>query len=441
MFHARTASSFAKGATSCAARSTRRAGSLPCACFPSCSRSASPPCLSVTALAADGGEESDSRPITHAPIVIGHRGASGYRPEHTLASYELAIDLGADFVEPDVVSTRDGVLVARHENEIGGTTDVADHPEFADRRTTKTIDGNAVTGWFTEDFTLAELKTLRARERLPELRQRNTLYDDRYEIPTLAEVIALVKAKQRSTHRTIGLYPETKHPTYFRSIGLALEAPLVRTLHAAGYRSARSPVFIQSFEVGNLRDLSRMTRLPLVQLVDAAGQPYDFVAGGDPRTYADLVTPDGLREVRRYAAGVGVAKNLIVPRDAAGTLLPPTTLVADAHAAGLLVHAWTFPQREQLPAAGLSRRRRGRSGQRGAVRQGLRRVRAVLRPGPGRRLQRQPGHRGRRARGAGALIAVRRRPEGRTPAAASRASGGSCPRRGRSGSRGRPCTA
>ena len=297
---------------------------------------------SVTALAADAGEESDSRPITHAPIVIGHRGASGYRPEHTLASYELAIDLGADFVEPDLVSTRDGVLVARHENEIGGTTDVADHPEFADRRTTKTIDGNAVTGWFTEDFTLAELKTLRARERLPELRQHNTLYDGRYEIPTLAEIITLVKAKQRSAHRTIGLYPETKHPTYFRSIGLALEAPLVRTLHAAGYRSAHSPVFIQSFEVGNLRDLAGMTRLPLVQLIDAAGQPYDFTASGDPRTYADLVTPAGLRDIRRYAAGIGVAKNLIVPRDASGALLPPTTLVADAHAAGLLVHAWTF---------------------------------------------------------------------------------------------------
>lgn len=297
---------------------------------------------SATVCAADDGEELNSRPITHEPIVIGHRGASGYRPEHTLASYELAIDLGADFVEPDIVSTSDGVLVARHENEIGGTTDVADHPEFAARRTTKTIDGNAVTGWFTEDFTLAELKTLRARERLPELRQRNTLYDGRYEIPTLVEVIALVKSKQRSLRRTIGLYPETKHPSYFRSIGLALEAPLVRTLHAAGYRGGRAPVFIQSFEVGNLRDLSGMTRLPLVQLVDAAGKPYDFVASGDPRTYADLVTPAGLREIGKYASGVGANKNLIVPRDAGGALLPPTSLIADAHAAGLVVHAWTF---------------------------------------------------------------------------------------------------
>jgi glycerophosphoryl diester phosphodiesterase len=287
-------------------------------------------------------EDMSSRPITPAPVVIGHRGASGYRPEHTLASYELAIDLGADYVEPDVVSTRDGVLVARHENEIGGTTDVADHAEFAGRRTTKTIDGAAVTGWFTEDFTLAELKTLRARERLPELRQRNTLYDGRYEIPTLAEVIDLVKRKQRSLHRTIGLYPETKHPTYFRSIGLALEAPLVRTLHAAGYRGANAPVFIQSFEVGNLRDLRRMTRLPLIQLVDASGQPYDFAASGDPRTYADLVTPAGLAEIATYANGIGAAKNLIVPRDAAGARLAPTSLIADAHAAGLVVHAWTF---------------------------------------------------------------------------------------------------
>jgi glycerophosphoryl diester phosphodiesterase len=296
----------------------------------------------TSACAANGDEDMSSRPITHAPIVIGHRGASGYRPEHTLASYELAIDLGADFVEPDIVSTRDGVLVARHENEIGGTTDVADHAEFAARRTTKTIDGVAVTGWFTEDFTLAELKTLRARERLPDLRQHNTLYDGRYEVPTLAEIIDLVKRKQRSAHRTIGLYPETKHPSYFRSIGLALEAPLVRTLHAAGYRSAHAPVFIQSFEVGNLRDLKRMTRLPLIQLVDASGKPYDFTASGDPRTYADLVTPAGLAEVATYASGVGVAKNLIVPRDANGALLAPTSLIADAHAAGLLVHAWTF---------------------------------------------------------------------------------------------------
>lgn len=296
----------------------------------------------LTAHAADGDEELNSPPVTHAPLVIGHRGASGYRPEHTLASYELAIDLGADFVEPDVVSTRDGVLVARHENEIGGTTDVADHPEFAARRTTKTIDGNAVTGWFTEDFTLAELKTLRARERLPELRQRNTLYDDRYEIPTLDEVIALVKSKERSLRRTIGLYPETKHPTYFRGIGLALEAPLVRTLNRAGYRNSHAPVFIQSFEVGNLRDLRRMTRLRLVQLIDASGRPYDFAASGDPRTYADLVTPAGLAEIAKYADGIGVAKDWIVPRDADGALLAPTTLIDDAHATGLVVHAWTF---------------------------------------------------------------------------------------------------
>jgi glycerophosphoryl diester phosphodiesterase len=281
--------------------------------------------------------------MAHSPIVIGHRGASGYRPEHTLAAYELAIDLGADFIEPDLVSTKDGVLVARHENEISGTTDVADHPGFAARHTTKTIDGITISGWFTEDFTLAELKTLRAKERLPELRQRNTLYDGRDEIPTLQEIIDLVKRKEKSwPHRKIGIYPETKHPTYFDSIGLSMEERLVEVLHANHYRGAGAPVFIQSFEVSNLKDLRTMTQLPLVQLIDAGGKPYDFVVNDDPRTYADLVTPEGLADVALYAHGIGANKNLIVPRDATGALQEPTRLIGDAHAAGLLVHAWTF---------------------------------------------------------------------------------------------------
>jgi glycerophosphoryl diester phosphodiesterase len=276
------------------------------------------------------------------PIVIGHRGASGHRPEHTLASYELAIDLGADFIEADLVSTKDGLLVARHENEIGGTTDVASHPEFASRKTTKTIDGASITGWFTEDFTLAELKTLRARERLPQIRPANTAYDGLYEIPTLQEVIDLVKRKSDGAHRRIGIYPETKHPTYFDSIGLSLEEPLVEILDRNGYRGANSPMYIQSFEVGNLRQLSGLTGLPLVQLLDASGRPYDFTVAGDPRTYADLATPDGLAGIAEYADGIGVNKNLIISRDAAGNLLSPTSVVGDAHEAGLIVHAWTF---------------------------------------------------------------------------------------------------
>jgi glycerophosphoryl diester phosphodiesterase len=284
----------------------------------------------------------DSAGGSRGPIVIGHRGASGYRPEHTLESYRLAIAMGADYVEPDLVSTRDGVLVARHENEISGTTDVSARPEFAPRRTTKTIDGVPVTGWFTEDFTLAELRTLRAKERLPDLRPGNTVYDGRFPVPTLDEVIALVRRESARLHRRVGIYPETKHPTYFASIGLPLEEPLVRTLRRAGLAHRSSPVFIQSFETANLRKLDRMVPVRLVQLVDATGAPYDFVAGGDPRTYADLVTPAGLRWVGRYADGVGVNKNLVVPRDADGRLLAPTTLVSDAHRVRLLVHAWTF---------------------------------------------------------------------------------------------------
>jgi glycerophosphoryl diester phosphodiesterase len=287
--------------------------------------------------AASGGA-AVAEPGKHAklPIVIGHRGASGYRPEHTLASYQLATEMGADYIEPDLVSTKDHVLVARHENNIKDTTDVADHPEFADREATKVIDGVSVSGWFTEDFTLAELKTLRAKERLPAVRPANTAFDGLYQVPTFQEVIDLAK------RRHVGIYPETKHPTYFRSIGLPLEGPLVRTLRANGYQGRNARVFIQSFEVGNLRRLNRMTDVPLVQLIDATGKPYDFVVSGDPRTYADLVTPAGLAEVATYADGVGVNKDLIVPRDAQNRLLSPTTLVRDAHRAGLLVHSWTF---------------------------------------------------------------------------------------------------
>jgi glycerophosphoryl diester phosphodiesterase len=283
-------------------------------------------------------------------LVIGHRGASGHRPEHTLAAYELAIRQCADYIEPDLVPTADGVLVARHENEIGGTTDVADHPEFADRRTTKVIDGRAVTGWFTEDFTLAELKTLRAKERLPAVRPANTAYDGLYEVPTLAEVVALAQRSRACDGGPVGIYPETKHPTYFDSIGLSPEEPLVRTLHASGYTSRRSPVVIQSFEVGNLQDLDGMTRVRLAQLVDCSGAPYDLAAAGDDRTYADLVTPAGLRDVARYADGVGVCKDVVIPRDATGRLLAPTPVVRDAHRRGLDVHAWTFRAENQFMA-------------------------------------------------------------------------------------------
>lgn len=277
------------------------------------------------------------------PLVIGHRGASGYRPEHTLAAYELAINLGADFIEPDLVSTRDGVLVARHENEISGTTDVADHPEFADRRTTKTIDGTSLTGWFTEDFTLAELKTLRARERIPAVRQENTLYDDRFEIPTFEEVVRLARRMTRQTGRNIGIYPETKHPSYFDGIGLSLEEPLIRVLKGNGLNRRSASVFVQSFEVANLRQLAGRSPVKLVQLFGApAGRPFDFVLAGDTRTYADLATPAGLAQISRYADGIGPPKTSIVPRDSLGNSLAPTTLVDDAHAAGLLVHPYTF---------------------------------------------------------------------------------------------------
>ncbi len=242
------------------------------------------------------------------PVVIAHRGASGYRPEHTLAAYRLAIRMGADYVEPDLVPTKDGVLVARHENEISGTTDVAGRPEFADRRTTKVIDGRQVTGWFTEDFTLAELKNLRAVERLPEVRPDNTRYDGMFEVPTFDEVLELVREESRNEGRRIGVYPETKHPTYFDSLGLSLEEPLVEALRRHRMDRARSKVVIQSFETANLRELSAMVAVPLVQLINRDGRPFDFVASGDPRTYADLATPEGLAWIARVRRRRGPAQ-------------------------------------------------------------------------------------------------------------------------------------
>lgn len=299
--------------------------------------------------ADDEGRGGDDRDRGRRDVlVIGHRGASGYRPEHTMEAYRLAIEQCADHIEPDLVSTSDGVLVARHENEIGGTTDVADHPEFADRHTTKTIDGQSLTGWFTEDFTLAELKTLRATERIPSVRPQNTAFDGMFEIPTLQEVIDLARSSRTCGHRRVGIYPETKHPSYFDSIGLSMEEELVRILHANRYRGRGAPVLIQSFEVGNLEDLDRMTRLPLVQLINCSGQPWDFTVAGDPRTYADMVSPAGLDDIGRYADGIGACKHVLIPLDAAGNLGDPTPVIGDAHDRGLLVHGWTFRAENQF---------------------------------------------------------------------------------------------
>jgi glycerophosphoryl diester phosphodiesterase len=308
------------------------------------------------------------------PLVIGHRGAGGYLPDHTLPGYALAIKLGADYIEPDLVSTKDGYLVARHEPNITATTDVAQHPEFADRKRTATIDGATEEGWFVSDFTLRELRTLRAVQPLPERPQR---FNGRFRIPTFEEVIALAKRYSKRYHRTIGIYPETKHPTYHRSIGLPLERKLVKALDKAGLDHRRSPVFIQSFETSNLKRLNKMTPVRLVQLIDANDvkpdgsldytapfdRPYDWTATGRPGTFGDLTTDAGLDEVASYADGIGPWKPYIISSAAVDIngdgqvgdengdglvnegdrkLLPPTDLVARAHARGLLVHPYTF---------------------------------------------------------------------------------------------------
>ncbi|MFG2818621.1 glycerophosphodiester phosphodiesterase [Kitasatospora sp. NPDC048365] len=276
------------------------------------------------------------------PLVVAHRGASGYRPEETLGAYELALELGADVIEQDLVPTKDGHLVVRHENNIAETTDVADHKEFAARRTTKTVDGTAITGWFTEDFTLAELRTLRAKERLPLQRQRNTLYDGRWAVPTFREVVEFANKRSRTLGRDVWLYVETKHPSYFRSIGLPLEERLADELRRGGLAGRNGRAILQSFEPSSLQRLAKLVDNPRIQLLSAAGtQPYDFVLAGDKRTVADLVTKDGLRWIASFAHGIGPTTQLIAPVDATGKLQPSTTLVPDAHAAGLLLHPYT----------------------------------------------------------------------------------------------------
>ena len=327
--------------------------------------------LSAVALTACGGGD-DPVVVAPAPVVaaavfppvptlIAHRGASALRPEHTIAAYTQAIEDGADIIEPDLVATKDGHLVARHENAIAilnadgsireSTTDIATRPEFAGLLTTKVIDGTSIRGWFTEDMTLAQLKTLRAVERIPAIRPGNMAFNGQFQVPTLQEVIDLAKSKAIEKGRTIGVYPETKHPTYFKSINLPLEPLLLKTLSDNGWNSKEAPVFIQSFEVGNLKAMRALTTTRIVQLLSSSGRPYDFVAAGptETRTYADLITPAGLREVATYANGIGPSKDMVIPV-VSGALGSPTALVANAKAANLITHIYTLrPENAFLP--------------------------------------------------------------------------------------------
>ncbi|MFE4172917.1 glycerophosphodiester phosphodiesterase [Streptomyces sp. NPDC056909] len=299
-----------------------------------------------------GGGHHPSRPELPVPTIVGHRGASGYRPEHTLGSYQHALDLGAHVIEQDLVPTKDGHLVCRHENDITGTTDVADHPEFASRRTTKSVDGVSLTGWFTEDFTLAELKTLRAKERIPGTRQHSTVYDGRWEIPTFEEVLRWADEQGRELGRRIWLYTETKHPTYFRGIGLGLEERLAKLLRRYGRDRKDSAIFLQSFEPTSMQRLAKLVDSPRVVLLSGAGtRPWDFEVTGDPRKVDDLVKPEGLKWIASFAQGLGPTLDLIIPKDSAGRLTKPTTLVRDAHAKGLVLHPYTMRNENSfLPA-------------------------------------------------------------------------------------------
>ena len=330
----------------------------------------------VATLAACGGNDDSRYPTLSGdkPLVIGHRGASGYLPEHTLESYKRAIELGADFIEPDLVATKDGVLIARHEPNITGTTDVSTRAEFAGRKTKKMVDGVQEEGWFASDFTLAEIKTLRAIQPMADRDQSN---NGKFQIPTLDEVLDLAKSEGAKANRTVGVYPETKHPTYHVNLGLQLEDRLLATLGKYGYTTKASPVIVQSFEVSNLKYLRTKTQIRLVQLVDADDvkadgsmslvapydKPYDFAVAGDSRTFASLLTPAGLKEVKTYADGIGPWKPYLIPSkqvdanndgkaddlngdgvidDRDRVMMAPTNVVKDAHAAGLMVHPYTF---------------------------------------------------------------------------------------------------
>ena len=306
--------------------------------------------LPLTALADTQTRRADDG----KPLIIAHRGASGYLPEHTLAAYAIAVLQGADYIEPDLVMSKDGQLFARHDNELGLTTDVAQRPEFASRKRKQMVDGVELNGWFSEDFTAAELKSLRAIERIPEIRPGNTRLDGQFEIPTLQEIIDLVKALEVSQKREIGLYIETKHPMHFERLGLAMERPLVDTLARNGYRDDKAPVYIQSFEVSNLKALRQLSSLRLIQLY-YQGQPEDQRVLGTSLTYAQMASAKGLKAVAEYANGVGPEKSFVIPRNADGSLGKPTRFVADAHAAGLLVHPFTFRAENQFLPRDLKR--------------------------------------------------------------------------------------